>query len=126
MTMNRRWGLGGLVLLVSFLAQSAAGDTLPAIQDTWTQSNLAAALGGRLTTIQVRSGAPTTNEGYIQFPLETLPAGSDITRAYVWLYVNFVGPLPTGNGVLEVRPVLAPWKELSLKGGSTPALPVGP
>lgn len=117
--------IGAFVLaLAVFVPGWSSGDTLHVEADAQTSSGQPTVRFGGLPAMGVRQGpgAPVVN-AYARFDLSALPAGADVRKATlrVWILGVFV------PGAIEVVPVAAPWEEGSITASNAPALgtPVG-
>src|SRR6185437_490472 len=69
---------------------------------------------GAATTLNVVSG----NAALVQFDLTNIPAGTNVTKAYLRLFVDKV----TAGGTLSVAPVTSTWTEGSVTFATQPTV----
>lgn len=110
-------GIGTLVSLLSGGALFA--DTLHASDDADISLSAPSRNFGDNESLAVRQASQRRERHtFLRFDLRPLPAGADVARATLRLFVNRV----QWPGTFEVRPVGGAWTESNLTAGGAPAL----
>ena len=103
----------GTVLIISILAASAAANTCSLIPtaDTWVWSGHGP--WGYSPTLRTNFTPSTDQEIVIRFDLSSIPSGSTINSAYLFVY-RYDGASQTDSLVCEIYRVTEEWEETTL------------
>jgi hypothetical protein len=106
-----------VVAMVALSAIALLGAVGRVAQDSYTSTAAPVTNFGTGPSIDVGFGA--TSQGFIQFDLSTLPAGttsSEVTKAVAYIFVNKVAT----TGYIQFAPLNAAWTESGITHGNQP------